>query len=66
MLFRSFTFGSKDVQVRSSGYAKFADTQIDESILSGASKVNLTGILTSYKGEAQFTLIDLTGVEIVK
>lgn len=61
-----FTFGSKDVQVRSSGYAKFADTQIDESILSGASKVNLTGILTSYKGEAQFTLIDLTGVEIVK
>ena len=60
-----FKMGSKSVQVRSSGYAKFADTQIDAKILSGA-KVNLKGIATVYNGSSQFTLIDLDGVEIVE
>ena len=60
-----FKMGSKDVQIRTSGYAKFADTQIDQKIL-GGSKINVKGILTTYKGQAQFTLIDLNGVEIVK
>lgn len=60
-----FKMGSKSVQVRSSGYAKFADTQIDKKILSGA-KVNLKGIATVYNGSSQFTLIDLDGVEIVE
>lgn len=60
-----FKMGSKDVQVRSSGYAKFADTQIDKRILEGA-KVNLKGIATVYNGSSQFTLIDLDGVEIVE
>lgn len=59
-----FTMGRTDVQVRTSGYAKFADTQIDPRILNGA-KVNLTGLLTYYNGNIQFTLIDLDGVEIV-
>jgi hypothetical protein len=61
-----FVMGSTDVQIRTSGYAKFADTAIDASVLSGASSVNITGILTNYRGAAQFTLIDLSGVEIVK
>lgn len=60
-----FKMGSIDVQIRTSGYSKFADTQIDEKILKGA-KINVKGILTTYKGSAQFTLIDLDGVEIVK
>ncbi len=60
-----FKMGSKSVQVRSSGYAKFADTQIDKRVLSGA-KVNLKGIATVYNGSSQFTLIDLDGVEIVE
>ncbi|MBO6248769.1 MAG: hypothetical protein J6N54_08180 [Bacteroidales bacterium] len=51
------------IQIRSSGYAKFADTPIDKAILDGA-KVNVTGILTNYNGAAQFTLIDLDGVKI--
>ena len=55
--------GGTEIQVRSSGYAKFADTQIDKAILDGA-KINLTGILTNYNGAAQFTLIDLDGVKI--
>ena len=62
-----FKMGSSDVQVRTSGYARFADTQIDPAILSGSAKVNMKGILSIYKGQAQFTLIDLNdGVEIVK
>ena len=58
-----FRMGSTDVQVRTSGYAKFADTQIDQKILNG-SEVNLRGILTKFDGKPQFTLIDLNGVEI--
>ena len=58
-----FTMGSTGVQVRSSGYARFADTEIPEEILDGTATVSFTGILTKYKGEAQFTLIDLNGVK---
>ena len=55
--------GSSGVQVRSSGYARFADTKIPQEILDGTASVSFTGILTKYKGEAQFTLIDLSGVK---
>lgn len=58
-----FTMGSSGVQVRSSGYARFADTKIPDEILDGTATVSFTGILTKYKGEAQFTLIDLDGVK---
>lgn len=61
-----FKMGSADVQIRTSGYSKFADTQIDQKILGGA-KINVKGILTTYKNQAQFTLIDLkNGVRIVE
>lgn len=60
-----FKMGSIDVQIRTSGYSKFADTQIDKKILNEGAKINVKGILTTYKGSAQFTLIDLDGVEIV-
>ncbi len=56
--------GGTEVQVRSSGYAKFSDQKIHSRILSGDARVNLTGILTNYNGAAQFTLIDLDGVKI--
>ena len=62
-----FKMGSSDVQVRTSGYARFADTQIDPAILKNGAKVNMKGILSIYKGKVQFTLIDLKdGIEIVK
>ncbi|MBR1926332.1 MAG: hypothetical protein IJ840_01050 [Bacteroidales bacterium] len=53
-----------DVQVRSSGYAKFSDTKIEQAILDGA-KISITGLLTNYNGAAQFTLIDLDGVKVM-
>ena len=58
-----FRMGKTDVQVRTSGYARFADTQIPAEVLDGSATVTFTGILTEYKGAAQFTLIDLDGVK---
>lgn len=58
-----FTMGSTSVQVRSSGYARFADTEIPAPVIDGSATVTFTGILTEYKGAAQFTLIDLDGVK---
>lgn len=58
-----FSLGSVDVQVRTSGYAKFADTEIPKAVIEG-SPVDLTGILTIYNSDAQFTLIDLDGVSV--
>ena len=58
-----FKMGSTSVQVRSSGYARFSDMEIPEDVLNGKATVTFTGILTEYKGEAQFTIIDLSGVK---
>jgi hypothetical protein len=58
-----FKMGKTDVQVRTSGYARFADTKLPQEVLDGKATVTFTGILTDYKGAAQFTLIDLGGVK---
>ena len=59
-----FKVGNTDVQVRTSGYAKFADKAIDEDILAGA-PVSITGIITLYSGAAQFTLVDDPSISVV-
>ncbi len=65
-----FTLGGTSVQVRSSGYAKFADTEIDPDVLSGNATVDVTGILTCYLSSGtyviQFTLIDENSVVVNK
>lgn len=58
-----FKMGGTSVQVRSSGYARFSDTEIPAEVIDGSETVTFTGILTEYKGAAQFTLIDLDGVK---
>ena len=58
-----FKLGSTDIQVRTSGYAKFADEKLPEKVLSG-SAVDITGILTIYSGAAQFSLIDEPSVSV--
>ena len=55
-----FSLGKVQVQIRTSGYSKFADNEIPGSVL------DVTGILTLYDDEAQFTLIDLDGVQVVQ
>lgn len=60
-----FSMGNTSVQIRTSGYSRFCDSEIDPAILGkkdattfdGAS-VDVTGILTIYNGAAQFTLVE--------
>ncbi len=59
-----FYMGKSAVQVRSSGFARFSDVQIDADVLAGRKKIDFTGILTEYDGESQFTLIDLDGINV--
>ena len=59
-----FKLGSTDIQVRTSGYAKFADVQLDPQLVSGAKTADITGILTIYNGAAQFTLVDEPSVSV--
>lgn len=61
-----FKLGSTDIQIRTSGYAKFADEKIDSDILNGTATIDVTGILTIYSGSAQFTLVDEPSISVVK
>lgn len=56
--------GGTEIQIRTSGYCKFSDTEIDPAILSGAKTIDVTGVLTMYQGSLQFLLNDLNGVKI--
>ncbi len=49
--------------IRSSGYSRFSDTPIDAAVLAGTQKIDVTGVLTKYEDEYQFTLIDLNGIK---
>ena len=44
------------VQIRTSGYSKFADLEIDPEVLSGKKTITATGILTMYQGSVQLVL----------
>ena len=47
------------MQVRTSGYSRFADVPIPEDVRNGSKKVDIVGILSRYQGSAQFTLLDV-------
>jgi hypothetical protein len=61
-----FKMGGTEIQIRTSGYAKFADIELDPEVLNGDKLINVTGILTNYRGAPQFTIIDLEGVKVVE
>ena len=68
-----FSLGDTPVQIRTSGYSKFADSEIPAAVIGDPSAsaadgaaIEVTGILTIYNGAAQFTLIDLDDVRIVQ
>ena len=60
------------VQIRTSGFAKFADTEIDPAIIGDpkgkddGALISATGILTVYNGAAQLALVDENSVKIQK
>lgn len=51
-----FNMGSTEIQVRTSGYCKFADREIPEKVLSSGAKIDVTGVLTLYQGSIQVTV----------
>ena len=51
------------VQIRTSGYCRFADTEIDPAVLNGEKTINVTGILTLYQGKVQITVNNITDIE---
>lgn len=68
-----FSLGDVPVQIRTSGYSKFADAEIPAAVIGDPSAsaadgaaIEVTGLLTIYDGAAQFTLIDLDDVRIVQ
>ena len=60
-----FSMGNTAVQIRTSGYSRFCDAEIDPVILGNpdartfdGAAIDVTGILTIYNGAAQFTLVE--------
>lgn len=45
-----------EVQIRTSGYCKFADYEIPADVLDGSRTIDVTGILSIYNGSFQFTV----------
>lgn len=54
--------GGKTLAIRSSGYAKFTDTRLPDAIYpeNQGAKMDVTGILSVYKDELQFAVIDIS------
>ncbi len=50
------------VQIRTSGFAKFADKEIPADVLSGQRSINVTGILTLYQGKIQMSVNSLDDI----
>lgn len=54
------------IQVRTSGFSKFADKAIPESVLNGSAKVEVTGILALYQGKIQMVVNDISDIKVVE
>ena len=52
------------MQVRTSGYAKFADTKLSSGILE-KKPVTITGIITLYDGAAQISLVEDPEISVI-
>ena len=61
-----FKMGNTEIQIRTSGYCKFADLEIDPDVLAGNATIDVTGVLTMYQGSVQFVLIDQNGIVVNK
>lgn len=59
-----FTGAGGTVQIRTSGYSKFADLQIAPEVLNGSKTITVTGILTMYQGGVQLILRDQDDVVV--
>jgi hypothetical protein len=55
-----FMYDGVEVQIRTSGYARFADFEIPADVRDGSKSLDITGILSRYQGSAQFTMLTAT------
>ena len=51
-----FKMGNTEIQVRTSGFCKFADFEIPADVLNGSRALDMTGILTIYQGSLQLVV----------
>ena len=59
-----FTCGKTEVVVRTSGYARFADSEIPAAVLDKSRTVDITGVLTLYQGTIQLVINSLDDVKV--
>jgi len=59
-----FKMGNTEIQLRTSGYSKFADKEIPSEVLDGSHTVSMTGILTMYQGSIQFIVNSLDDITV--
>ena len=52
------------VQIRTSGYSKFADAEIDPDVLAGRKTISATGILNLYQGKLQLVVNSLDDIKV--
>ena len=59
-----FKMGNTEIQLRTSGFAKFADQKIPQEVLNGSKSVSITGVLTMYEGSIQLVINDLSDIVV--
>lgn len=55
-----FKMGNTEIQIRTSGFSKFADKEIPAEVLSGEKTIDVTGVISLYQGSIQLTVNDIT------
>lgn len=59
-----FTHSSGTIQLRTSGYSKFADAEIDPDVLSGKKTLSVTGILSMYEDSFQISVVSQDDIKV--
>ena len=59
-----FKLGSTDIQIRTSGFCKFCDVEIDPDMLSGKATIDVTGVLTLYQGSFQLVVNNIDDITV--
>ena len=59
-----FKLGSTDIQIRTSGFCKFCDVEIDPDVLPGRATIDVTGVLTLYQGSFQLVVNNIDDITV--
>ena len=59
-----FKLGSTEIQIRTSGFCKFCDVEIDPDVLSGRATIDVTGVLTLYQGSFQLVVNNIDDITV--